>query len=539
MNKLQDSLDQLPAIMSNKTVAITGCVYSGETSITIIQKSIAANRKTVCIDGLKYNLPECLPQTVVGREKEIIEIYKLLTSKMDHRKRVAITGMGGVGKTYLAFHCALTWCNSLASNHKTKNYFNCAAMIDSQTKNTFENSIKGLADKLNIPSEQSLLEIIKEIVDTYKTTKMVFILDSIDSCEIASDLLSVQDGNKHIFILATSQNRELQNTFRCLDLPTLNEDDSMALINDIVKEGNIKADTLKELCGLCGGLPLALSQAAATIKDNITYNADEEYLYKYVHQFRYMLSQPFPDDFHTINRKTAYITIKINIDKLQNNESKRVLQFCMHVNPTKIDLNIFRCAFEQNQLLTALRELKKYSLICEDISANTILVPRLIQEVCMTALEPNHRVVLDLLLTISSNSVYYLDHMDFFLGRLPEGEINKMIENSSCDDVIKMCKEIFRNCFQDKVVEILKDAGCKVVDPIMWPDLVIVSAIGFYSDEVTRAVLNKFQKLCPNLNICGSDGIEPMHVAAASSSRFIVKCLLKKGALSNTTPCGK
>lgn len=165
----------------------------------------------------------------------------------------------------------------------------------------------------------------------------------------------------------------------------------------------------------------------------------------------------------------------------------------------------------------------------------SVHVQRVVEEVSLSIFKPSKENLLKLLLIVSSDSIYYLDHMETLNQKLLEENVKEMIRESKIDDIISIAKKIFTNCStKEKTVQALHRSGCIDINVSSWPDLVLLSAIGFYDKVVQSSILEKFKTLEGfNPNICGNDRITPMHVAASASSRFIVSTLLDIGASNN------
>lgn len=121
-------------------------------------------------------------------------------------------------------------------------------------------------------------------------------------------------------------------------------------------------DNRVEIYNKFGGFPLVLTQVASCVNDNLVHSFDFQFN-DFIQQYENLLKNPFPDDFLTPNKQTAFAAVSLNIDRIKSEDSKRLLIYLTYLNKSKIDLKLLKTIFNNDILFSSLRELKKFSLI--------------------------------------------------------------------------------------------------------------------------------------------------------------------------------
>lgn len=133
-------------------------------------------------------------------------------------------------------------------------------------------------------------------------------------------------------------------------------------MKNIISSQKITDTELKKIYEISEGFPLILTQIASYINDSFLYNDDFQFN-QYIKQYEKLLRQPFPDDFQTQNKRTTYVTLKLNIERIKSDESKQLFLILFYLDRSNVDLKILQLMFDENTVIRSLRELKKFSLI--------------------------------------------------------------------------------------------------------------------------------------------------------------------------------
>lgn len=192
----------------------------------------------------------------VGRENELEQLHEKLSLKNEF-KILAITGMGGVGKTELVTQYAL--------NHKT-DYLGGISWIFASGDNTNIGSdlVNFARQKLQLsPSENISLE--QQVIYCYENWiegQVLIIIDNVDN--FANIQAFLPPDNSKFKVVITSR-QFLTDTIEHFELDILSESASLQLLDREVSSGTngkdrVKDDqeTAKEICAKLGYLPLGL-----------------------------------------------------------------------------------------------------------------------------------------------------------------------------------------------------------------------------------------------------------------------------------------
>ncbi|KAL4789393.1 putative kinesin light chain [Aspergillus venezuelensis] len=322
----------------------------------------------------------------VGRQEEIQKIEDLITVPNGPRK-LAITGLGGVGKTQIALElayrmqarepeCSIFWIPCTSYEAVEQAYMSIAQLL----------GLQGVE-----PAE------VKERLKTYfsqTNKKWVLIFDNADDMGMwikgsstAAPLKNIipQGGNGRI--LFTSRNRKL-----AVDLASPNilsiPDADQTTAKEIFKKLLIQKDLLQDdqvtnaLLEQLAFLPLAISQAAAYI------NRNEISLARYISLLGEqekstieMLSEEFEDDgrYAEIHNPvaTTWLISFLQIQKVDKLASD-YLSFMACVNPRDIPESILPSATSAKQRVEALGLLKAYSFLSVQLDDKTFSLHRLV-----------------------------------------------------------------------------------------------------------------------------------------------------------------
>ncbi|MET8904899.1 tetratricopeptide repeat protein [Streptomyces sp. NPDC004538] len=184
----------------------------------------------------------------------------------------AVTGMGGVGKTALAVEAAH---RALARGWFPGGTLFVDLRGYDETPVTADQAVLALLDALGV-RDGELPPTTDRQYDAYRALlverrdRMLLILDNASD---PAQYLPLLPGTDHHRVLITSRDRHDALPVRLIDLETLAPDDAVALVTRALHDTDERderparePDSLSELAGLCGHLPLALQIAVGMLR---------------------------------------------------------------------------------------------------------------------------------------------------------------------------------------------------------------------------------------------------------------------------------
>ena len=207
-------------------------------------------------------LPWADIDSFTGRAAELDEVCRRLTADPARRRITAIAGMGGVGKTAFAVHVA----------YRVKEHFDTLAGIDLRGMDpagplpghvAMERLLGDLIPPSHVPADR--VELERQYRTQLSNRRALLILDNAaDAPQVHALLLP----SEACAVLITSRRGlpSLDGVVPC-PLDVLSDDEGLALLGRLVSGDRVEsdADAAPALVRLCGGLPLALRLAAATL----------------------------------------------------------------------------------------------------------------------------------------------------------------------------------------------------------------------------------------------------------------------------------
>ncbi|KAL4924706.1 uncharacterized protein BDV17DRAFT_207379 [Aspergillus undulatus] len=256
----------------------------------------------------KHWLVPFLPnKNFTGREREIEQVESLLLSPNGPTK-VAISGLGGIGKTQIALELAyrarewsrefpVIWIPCINLETLEQSYLNAARVVG-----------------LDTPSPEKAKEYLKEQLSS-NLTKWLLILDSVDEAEVWAALKDALPHNRQGRVLITTRNQQVAVDAASSQIVPVDAPDSQTAI-EMLSKYLVKKDLLKdekatvELVDKLASLPLAIVQASSFLNKtrNITLSQYGALLDGQESRALELLSHEFKSDArynHTLNSVAA------------------------------------------------------------------------------------------------------------------------------------------------------------------------------------------------------------------------------------------
>ncbi|KAK6950452.1 hypothetical protein Daesc_008780 [Daldinia eschscholtzii] len=216
-----------------------------------------------------YHIPHLRNELFAGRNKVLIELEGLFFVKKC--RKLAILGLGGVGKTQVA----LEFAYRVRDSRPDYSVF----WVLAQSQATFEQSYAELAKVLQIPGQEDPKMLVKRHLNSAKAGKWLMIIDNADDHETLfrskdpAGMIKYLPQSDHGLILFTTRLREVAvdvATNNVVDLGEMSSEEATSLFRAYLPDKNkmVTDSSVKELVKELTYLPLAIVQAASYINKN-------------------------------------------------------------------------------------------------------------------------------------------------------------------------------------------------------------------------------------------------------------------------------
>lgn len=213
----------------------------------------------------------------VGRQSHLDQLIAILHNENTEEdcQRVALVGLGGVGKTQIALECAF----QLQSICPTCSVF----WVRGSDATTFDDAYRKIGEKLQIPGLQDDKADVKRLVKTRLSQesagKWLMIVDNADDFEIFYHKSNDDNGSSALseylpfstlgVILFTTRDRNAARRYagsKVIEIDKMDDKESRELLQGSVQNKQILDDdsSVTKLLELLVNLPLAIMQAAAS-----------------------------------------------------------------------------------------------------------------------------------------------------------------------------------------------------------------------------------------------------------------------------------
>ena len=225
-------------------------VYAAPGSRIHIDKQIFQEKPQL---KLKKDIPYRGSVHFVGRETELTTLH----GDLQRGDYVAISGMGGLGKTELAIQYATRY----------KNDYGGITWFNARGNNLAEEVLKFFSSQLEIPQEQGgKLLTLQEQIDwcwlQYPDSEKPILIICDDVTELAQ-LQEILPSDNRFRVLVTTRTQNLDpNLIQSIRLGILSENQSLKLLQNLLKNQDKRitreSETAKEICQVLEYLPLGI-----------------------------------------------------------------------------------------------------------------------------------------------------------------------------------------------------------------------------------------------------------------------------------------
>lgn len=323
-----------------------------------------------------------------GRETFLQTINDQLNTQVERQfnHRLALHGMGGVGKS----QCALEYVYSNKDNYK-RIYW-----ISAVDQASLLSGYQKIAKKASLPGLESASpgEIAEAVLSWLRREEnWLVVIDNLDDINVAHGLLPENGPTKHTLI-TTRNPHATKIPAEPLEVPVLDAETSVDLFTTVskVQIDSIKKAQVAEIVKELGYLPLAISQAAAYVRE-VTGDLGD-YMEEY-YRNRAKVHQWKTDNADYPLSLAASLSLSFKILQSSQPRAFRLLQLFSFLTPDRIlieflrdgakalDKELQQILSDRTETAAIFIELERFSLIKWDRLHKSISMHRLIQAVLL------------------------------------------------------------------------------------------------------------------------------------------------------------
>ncbi|KAI9162705.1 putative Kinesin light chain [Paramyrothecium foliicola] len=319
-----------------------------------------------------FHIPLPANDRFVGRQSVLQKLDAMLFEGTEHRK-VAIVGLGGIGKTQVALHLAL----AVKSKKPGYSVFWVSALSTATFEQGYTSIMKACGfgrDGVEDPKTR-----VKEFLESTAAGDWLLIVDNVDVEEVLWGLNG--DGNTLFDFLPQSDKGRIVFTTRfrklalaaasrsIIDLSDISPEEARAYFeNSLVDKALLDDDkAVTDLLKLLTGLPLAITQAAAYLNENQISVAEYLELFNNTEQDKIeLLKSEFKDDtrYHQAQNAIAN-TLVLSFSQLRKVDvfAEKLLLFISYIEPKAIPLSLLPETESRQQLIHAVGTLCGYGFL--------------------------------------------------------------------------------------------------------------------------------------------------------------------------------
>ncbi|BET33585.1 MULTISPECIES: ankyrin repeat domain-containing protein [Wolbachia] len=444
----------------------------------------------------------------------------------------SISGPGGMGKSQLARKYACKYRRYYDDNVIWIDAENFEAMKDSFLR--LARNRLGISPKDKYGNDKTIETIVREVYAFFARRRSLFIFDNVQEYKKISKFLPFSlspDLNKP-HILITSHDQELEKGIDVIKLGELEQRDAIEFVKkgfNILKKDKSQDREIENLVRRLQCFPLAIQQAISYIEDQriIEKFKISDYLKEYEKKAKKLLKSKIFQGIDNNYTKTTFTAWEVTMDKVRSDEqygplASEILDVLAYFAPDKIAREIFLNSvsdYKKKQLKLAIRLLVRYSMVGGEQNQSVLNIHSLVQKVTRLKLQENRQeeeVLRKALELINSGGLAQgsMSHIAFVWGYA--STYGKLIDNFYFNSFYVYGGTLFIR--KSTPLHLLAESGdCKAISAI------ITHIEKYYPGELVKIV-----------NVKDNHGQTLLHIAAKSGNLNVMKCLVNKGASTNT-----
>lgn len=343
-------------------------------------------------NAITFAVPYGRNENYVNRQSLMDEVESFWTTQDDFQSRIALYGLGGVGKTQLAIEIAFRY----RERYPEESIY----WIQAGNGDRFRQSFSSIAEKAFIPGNDEEItdhfEVAKDWLSHGENGKWFMIIDNADDMGALRNgsSLDTTDNDQfdgcnypipqcvHGTVLITTRDRKIAHAFaghsRAIHVPTMSQEE----ISVLVKSLSGSLDDFNILMRELHYLPLALAQAIAFMHHNDVHIKSYLEMIQDERHTESLLGESYPLHGRDGNVSNAVATTwKVSFDQIQRQfpSAAELLSILAFFYRQGIPKSLIQVGQDRLKLEKSLGILKAFSLITEDVEDNNIHVHRLIQ----------------------------------------------------------------------------------------------------------------------------------------------------------------
>ena len=350
---------------------------------------------------LLWHIPFRRNPCFTGRELVLKRVReKVCSANIASVQPVAITGLGGIGKTHVAIEYA----------YRYRHNYQAVIWLQAETYELLVSDIVAVVGLLNIPEKEEQDQ--KRVVAGVKRwlsehSNWLLILDNVEDFAVVHDFLPAEILG-HVLLTTRMQSTGI--LAQRVDLENMQPDESVLFLlrraKLIASEASLEDvsptdyNPAKAISSLMDGLPLALDQAGAYIEE--TECSLSDYLNRYQQQRATLLNlRNVYSNTTAEHPQSVTTTLLLSIMRVEQAQPAAValLRLCAFLHPDAIPEEIFtKAAPELHPVLqsilgdllkvdAAIAVLRTYSLLRRNPDNKTLTIHRLVQAVLKDSMD--------------------------------------------------------------------------------------------------------------------------------------------------------
>ncbi|KAI0966705.1 P-loop containing nucleoside triphosphate hydrolase protein [Xylaria arbuscula] len=316
-----------------------------------------------------YYIPLQRNEKFVGR-KDVLEMLKKMLFRDKYSRKVALVGLGGVGKTQVALEVAY-WAKDHQPDYSV---LWISALSNDSINQAFTEIAKQLA--VQIDNEQGLKKSLRRHLDSNNAGKLFLIVDNADDPDIllgpSNDCGGLYDylpESEDSLILFTTRLRDTAIGVAAtdiIDLHDMSKDEATAFLYETLINKELLQDKrgTEKLLQELAYFPLAIAQAAAYLNQNRTSITD--YLVLLRNTELSLMSRESHDTTRYQEQPNAVATtllVSFSLICRSNSHAATLLSFMSCIEPQAIPESIFPQPQIKEEMISAISILCEYGVL--------------------------------------------------------------------------------------------------------------------------------------------------------------------------------